>query len=528
MGRPIETSGGPHGGAPKPLPNKGGKKRVNCFKAPKSEVRIAVPIADVKDWAKDWGIKAGDFMEPGKFFVRYKIQTFFAAEGPSGGIFGVGTQPTTPPRETNEDVIEVHKRRDGPILEAKAKTESKKAKLLRRKVHKHYKKPDGYKASDIASELISEFTDLSISGVDDVNTKVYDMNLNGVMLWDALVRLGRLTGTRWYIDEDDVFHFYLPGTRKPRYLTKLGTTTAVPAPAEKGSAKVTRDAANIRNRVQVYAAVEDTPDYNEKFKGDGVQTEFPLSYVPAWCTVSVSVNGEPYAVYQDWGERNQEYSPPSCSGGEFGTAYVNLQRGFLRFETPPADGATIEVTYRYKAPLFLVVDDPASIAQWGLRETNFVVPEKLSAWEAERLALAFLAEFSQPRTTVTCNLFDLWDLQVGHTVEVVMPELGVEREMTVFAIEKTWDNRARGTRMDKRLVHKVMLGQMPITPEEVLAEVAARVSALERAYFDLNAPTRQTQRFEENMNAEDSATFIVDDATVARVGTARVGLWQVA
>jgi len=518
---PKEVTGNPVGKPPKPIPNPGGKKKLDCFKAPHSKLYCEMLIKDVEAYCADWGIPVRDFMREGVFEINYKMATVFG---------GINPPPSLPPKfrtepvEATEKIIKSDKKLKGNKLGTEAVTANPKEELLKRKIRKEI---EGEKVGDAVKSLVSAYTTFDVSGIEDVPFWIQKMTFNDVFLWDALVRLSRVSDCRFYIDEAGVFHFFESGTHFPVYFEGIRTSPYGKTEVAKGSAELVGDKSKLRNRIQVFGAEENSPKYVEEFVGDGYQTEYGLSYTPRWCTVRVSLDGLDCSVWQDWGVRDwlsvSEPTIPCVLAMEAPNCYVNLERGWLRFSAPPPNGSIIRVEYIFTAPLYIVVQDPVSIAKLGLHESILCAPEKLSTWEMEHLAMAILREFSQPRETLSVRLFNIYDLKIGDSVNVFIPELGLENEKwSVFSIEKSWDLNERGTAEDVQLLHTVRLGAMPHESPEEFAELAARVSALERRYFLVDAPPKYGYILKERIEVNDEVIGRFIEG-VARVGVARVG-----
>ncbi|MDI3341834.1 MAG: hypothetical protein QJR03_15010 [Sphaerobacter sp.] len=177
---------------------------------------------------------------------------------------------------------------------------------------------------------------------------------------DAIGQLAQLLSWLWYIDYDRDVHFFgLEGEPAPLPGGVLDCTLGAGNLAI-GDLTVTSDMTQLKNRVFVMGyKVRSTVTITDTFTGDGQTTTFYLSEEPSHNLgdITVTVGGVAYVPKRDIADGQ----PGNDPAGNF--AYFNYGQHSVRFTTAPANGAAIQVTYKYLIDAVLMREEPQA-QQW--------------------------------------------------------------------------------------------------------------------------------------------------------------------
>lgn len=129
------------------------------------------------------------------------------------------------------------------------------------------------------------------------------------------------------------------------------------------------------------------PLITETFSGDGVTTEFTVTYVPE--TVEVSVGGTQQVGGKEGFSTGYDYT-------------IRKEDKKIVFTAAPGVGVNnVSIDYSYKSSTPIQVSDEASITSYGIHETTITFTDIMNVADAEKLADAYVQAHKDPiRTTI--------------------------------------------------------------------------------------------------------------------------------
>jgi len=242
--------------------------------------------------------------------------------------------------------------------------------------------------------------------------------LNRISFSASLEKLSKLTGFSWAVD------YY-----KNIYFFEKNTITA-PFNLEDDNGKyifesleLNKDITQLRNRVFIRGGESKGATRTETWSWDGTKKTFPLSNKYATAP-TITVNGSPVTVGIDY--LNDEASF-NCLWS-FQEKYIKFSTGF----TATAGTNNILVTGEPLFPVQVQVEDPVSIAEYGLFEYSKKDLTIKSKEEALRIAQAELKAYSD---TIDEGSFDTYEsgLVSGQVIRIKSDIRALEED---FLIQK--------------------------------------------------------------------------------------------
>jgi len=473
--------------------------------------------------------------------------------------------------------------------------ENKKENLLEKKVNKKEGVSPIENLVQGIIDKVNEGVDIEdqiLTQIDKTDVVTDGVEWNEMYAHECLDICAKLAGANWTIT-DGTLHFFKPDSRPhpvlcttaPYGLTPeragqydrdnfqyTGTYLedgALPGEGEieqnsirKSSIEITEDASNLTNKFQIANSGEPTPPTcprEEVFVGNGKTDEFHLSYEPTGDEIDIQIddipNGgyvDPYFVKQDWGDSKEmqhalgdgdPYDSPDFDAdtdvaSDFGV-YVNKKQKTIRLVDKDdgtskelSNGGKLKVIYSHKDPIFEEMQVDASVDEWGSRERMMVIPDNKHASEIRELALAELRDNSQPLLNVDIEVYnDIY--QVGDYIRIYIPEVGMDKRLCVFKVERKFDAVRRSNYPNEDFGQSVRLrlgNKCPKKLSDILFSMDKRIRALERAYnlTDLSmttgflVPLKNTRIYEEKISVSEKVSFLLEQA--ARVDFGRVGI----
>lgn len=470
----------------------------------------------------------------------------------------------SPPEKAEIDKVEERTHKSG--LEVRLSGKNPKKKLLDNKVTKKplpEDKPGGLpgeklpflKAETVISDLVTPlgFTDTYIEAID--SRLPLETEFKDLYIFEALDMICKMTGCNYFIDSYGNFHYFKPGTRihptvatiNPVNLLSVGDFAVNPIQASTFCR--IRDSQEQLNNAQVFCKEYSNP-YTETHKADGSSSEYHLSYPPKFCTLTVAVIpvGIPHDTgvlwtKLDWDNRKQvtEKPIPSPDCGTpmmsvFGV-YFNPKEKCIRFvdaatglPLPPVEGDIINITYVYQQDVYMDLNNPASIQEWGKKQKIFFSPEGLDKSVMKQMVEQELKDFADPIEMVDFKVFD--DVYtVGDTIRVINDLIGIDKYYTVWEVERTFDRDQAGSRKDPSWSVRIKAGsKLPVKLDDILFNHAQRIRNLERGFSPIDTatpdgvlvPDEKGQILFEEIEACDAVEFILFDAGDDRIDDARI------
>lgn len=472
------------------------------------------------------------------------------------------------------EVKKVEKNPDGPNkIKISIKAQNKKQKLLEKKINKKAGPDAGTpKVKDLV-ESIAQDCGLTQTYIDDINVAMPEMDIKEYYASEVLQVCSALANAAFTIVGDSL-HFFtsvsrphpVPATTDPIGLANTEgvsgqkvTTNAI----RKGTAKVTEDATNITNVVQL-ANPGEPADRTEKIPGNGEHNEFHLSYQPkqivAITMYQDGVATSPAFIQQDWGDRaltqhfvasplspypSPDYDGATDPSSDFGIKVNGIEKVIRIVDSVTGadyimpDGTLnpdwfLLIVYTYLCPTFRVLVDDESVDEWGKRETIVVSPEAQYDLLMKGLGEALLRDKSQPLLNIECEVYD--DIyQVGDLVRFVLPELGVDTQLCIFEITRDFDADVRRHHPQRDFGQSVRVragSKLPWNLRHILALLNNKLNAINRFWnladlevdSGLAVPRQWVRVYREDVKVKEGVTFTLRSQRInrARINRGRI------
>lgn len=264
--------------------------------------------------------------------------------------------------------------------------------------------------ADIASQIPEGIT---VNNV-DCSIVIKTIAFNNTPASSALQILAENTNFSWYIDYAMDIHFFSKNTEKaPFNLTTTGNKFIY------SSLELADDSSQLKNVVVVRGGEKESTNTLYKYhKGDGSQmtfnTDHKYSKLP-----TVKKNGVTQLVGIEFLDTN-----PST------TVYWNFDQKYIRFATAPANNDAIEVSGTILIPIYVQVEDPISIGQFGRFEFKKIDTTIKSSEEATQFANAQLEAYAK---TVNEGNFRTYEtgLGSGQLININLPERGISADYII-------------------------------------------------------------------------------------------------
>lgn len=283
-----------------------------------------------------------------------------------------------------------------------------------------------------------------------------------VVKWESLAEatdaIAQVLGWTWRVDWDGgrkVFRFFDPGAEVHPKALSVGNLNIAAGTAEFGQDE------EIVNSVYVLGgqALYQPDPYREV--ADGQKTYFILPSRPF----------EPITVKVDGVEKAWAYETYYWPEGK--DCLINPEGRYVRFQTPPAAGSVLEVSYQATRPVRCHLTEPGSIAIYGVRDqviNDSKIADPLQAREAAR---KILREKAWPKQHGRMEVYEP-GLRAGKIVHVYLPDRGIDGLYQVSEVSWTVDRAV--LRRDVSL-NRIADAEAGIA--QVIRNLAQRVAALE-------------------------------------------------
>jgi len=183
-----------------------------------------------------------------------------------------------------------------------------------------------------------------------LSVTISQVSYNYLQVSQVFKKICDLTGRNWYIDYNkDVHYFPLTTNTTPFNIDNTND--------EYIDLKISKNSAQLKNRVYVRGGTKLSDYTTYSVKGDGVARSFPLPDKPH--SVSITVNGSAKTL----GIKNIH-----TSGYDW---YLNYDEKYLEQDTGGSvltSSDTLAITYKYDIPILVALEHTASIADNGIKE----------------------------------------------------------------------------------------------------------------------------------------------------------------
>jgi len=203
------------------------------------------------------------------------------------------------------------------------------------------------KAGDIIKDIITKYTSgFTTAHVSDGPT-ITRIAFNYIQVSEAITKIAETCGYEWYIDYDKDIYFFLK--------------TDYPASFQLDDDQeyykdliINTDISQLRNRVYVKSSKYETLDFTELFIGDGSTVTWTCKYqANALPSPSLKLNGVDKTVGWDGVDNPDDY--------DFMLNATTKVLSLGTFQSTPADGDEIVITYGADVPIIVRWDDEDSI-----------------------------------------------------------------------------------------------------------------------------------------------------------------------
>ena len=274
-------------------------------------------------------------------------------------------------------------------------------------------------AGVIARYLIATYAGaaFTVARVQDGPTVPY-IYFDHISVADALRKLASDTGYYWDVTPARGVRFF-PGVA---YASSLAIADGRYSYDEFTWAQ---DAAQLRNKVYVRGAQSLSDGTTYAVLADGTQRYFTLPYKPV--NLSVAVAGASKSVGIDNIDADGTFN-----------YMMNYQESTVRCaagEPTPAASAAAAFTFQYYKPAVVIVQDPASIAAYGTRESYIEDQTLLDLDTAVMVGEAELTQYSQP---IESGTFTTWsqNIFIGDSVAVNLTDRGLNKSVLVQRLNR--------------------------------------------------------------------------------------------
>lgn len=241
-------------------------------------------------------------------------------------------------------------------------------------------------------------------------------------------------GFEWYIDPDNVVHFFPQDSETAAFgLTETGDK------AYYKSITFDRNIVELRNAVYVrggtYHETIEEADAVDKYSADGDQVAFPLIY--RYKNVQVKLNGSSQAVGVDFIDNPEEFD-----------VLYNYQEKSIhwRDDNKPDEGDAVVVFGDAEIPLIVRIQDNDSIAAYGLVEGIEIDATIQSVAQAELVANQILAKWADGSYEGEFTTQET-GLRAGQAISINIPSRDIDDTFRI--------NRITGTFSGDRFIYKV-------------------------------------------------------------------------
>ena len=312
----------------------------------------------------------------------------------------------------------------------------------------------------IIKKLVDDHaSDFTYNNVEDSAVVIDFIGWKYESLFQAIQQVAEFINWDWFVDVDKDIHFF---DRKTQKLGFSLTTEMPDANIVRGTAAINPDSSRLENRVYVLGGKYLTASkFDQRIVGDGVATEFFLTYKPYYDQEALSTNGEvvngDIIITYDYGGA----FPTNKTVGIDGKArlksvdptdgtdvLVNAPEKRLIFDRAiftPSSGKVIRAQFKHYVPIIEALDDIDSINAYGGEPVGLyegvVVNEQIEDRRMARLiARQRLRKFAWPYYRGSCRVYTD-EVEHGAVVPVKILELGINKDMLIRSITRSFSAR---------------------------------------------------------------------------------------
>jgi hypothetical protein len=263
---------------------------------------------------------------------------------------------------------------------------------------------------DIVATYVPTFTTTNVSAPVAVET----ITFNRVSVTEALQKLAKLSNYSWYVDYTNGIHFFAKNTEvAPFSITDTSNNYIY------DSLEISEDISQLRNRVFIRGGEAEGDPRTESFNGDGTKKFFKLSNKFA-SAPTVTVGGVAKTVGVDFLDDEASFD-----------VLWNFNETYIKFTTAPAAGTdNIEVTGIPLYDILVQVEDPDSIAAYGVSEFARTDTTITSKQEAKDFAIAELEAYGAKISEGSFTTYTS-GLRSGQVITVNSTQRGVNEDFLI-------------------------------------------------------------------------------------------------
>lgn len=306
----------------------------------------------------------------------------------------------------------------------------------------------GGKPSDIIKHLIDTYaSDFTYNNVDDCPVIIQMIGWKYESLFQAIQQIADITNWDWFVDVDKDLHFF---DRKADP-SRIPVTTIWPdANVVRGTADFNPDSSKLVNRIYVLGGkyLTSTP-YAQRLELVANQKEDFLAYKPYYDQEKLPPNGVitdvlPTVYDITAGEPGTQKLVGIEGKANFTDCDVKIEPETRRilWETAPGAGKKYLVTFKHYVPVIEAMEDVASVTAYGgdpvgLYEKVITNEQIEDRRMARALARIELRKYAREYWRGGCRLWTD-DAGAGKIAEVTIPELGINQDMLVRSVTRSF------------------------------------------------------------------------------------------
>lgn len=299
----------------------------------------------------------------------------------------------------------------------------------------------------IVSDLITKYTDFATTGIQTTTTTLTQFKLNYVQLKTAIKKLSDTLNWQYYTDENKVFYFEEKGYTDSGKTLTVGTNCL-------RVGKWTYDSTRLQNNLRVFGGRREFGN-EETFTGDGVTTEFTLSYKPI-----------SNVVVTDAGTRLKGGIDDFSSGVQF---TVDVQNRKIICKTAPANNDSVVIDYNYSVPAVVEGDNPSSVASYQQRDKTIFREELQSRDDVINYWDKSMSERSAPSTSGLLRTKEV--LHSAQLVNIVDSKSGINDSFVIRSVRFTYPH----------FMFDIRVGSKEFSEVDWTENLDSRVAELERS-----------------------------------------------
>ncbi|MGI1661390.1 hypothetical protein ACRDNQ_04030 [Palleronia sp. KMU-117] len=274
--------------------------------------------------------------------------------------------------------------------------------------------------ADLLATYAPDFTDNNVVA----NVGVASVAFNRITISDALQKLAELSNFSWYVDYEKDIHFFAQnGQQAPFALSDTARNHVFE------SLEIKRDITQLRNTIIIQGGEVPGASRTVKYAGDGDRAEFDTQYKFA-TKPTVTVDGVAQTVGLDFIDDDGSFD---CMWS-FQQKYIRFTAGNLPPAPTSPDVTNVDITGQPLYPIVVKVNDPESIAEYGVYEFQIRDENISSQDQAIKRGLGELRAYAG---SLNEGSFETYEpgLRAGQTINIQSTLLDVDEPFLIQRVQ---------------------------------------------------------------------------------------------